>query len=136
MTELETFGFINDLLNRIDERKSADWVIERADDGRVIGVINLHDYSEANENAELGFWFGEEYWGNGYATEAAKRVLDFAFRELKLNRVTALCVDENVASAHVLKKLGMTYEGTMRQYIRIKGTFRDILVFSLLKDEI
>ena len=63
------------------------------------------------------FWIGTPYWGNGYATEAAKALIDYCFRDLNLNRVAASYFGSNLASRRVMEKAGMTYEGILRQAI-------------------
>lgn len=59
--------------------------------------------------AELGYWIGVPFWGNGYATEAAQAVLDYAFRNIGLERVIAKFLRRNPASGRVLQKLGMKH---------------------------
>lgn len=134
-TALETLGFINTLITKYDDNSCTDWIIERKSDHRAIGVINLHDIAEPNLYAETGFWLGEEYWNNGYAEESAIAVLNFAFNVMKLNRVCGMCDIENIRSEKLLRKLNMTYEGTLRQHIKIGNEFRDIKVFSILRHE-
>ena len=131
----ETFGFVNDLIDRLDNRCGTTWILQRKNDGKVLGVINLHDISETNREAEMGFWLGEEYRHNGYASEAARRVLGFSFETLGLNRITCLCAEENEASEALIRRLGMVYEGTMREHLRIRGIYTNIRVFSLLAKE-
>ncbi|PWM46178.1 MAG: hypothetical protein DBX47_02815 [Clostridiales bacterium] len=132
---IETLGFINSLITKYDDNTCTDWVIERKRDNKAIGVINLHDIIEQNLYAETGFWLGEEYWNNGYAAESALAVLNFAFNVMGLNRVCGMCDTENTHSEKLLKNLNMTYEGTLRQHIKIGSEFRNIKVFSILKHE-
>lgn len=77
-------------------------VVRREDDAH-IGTVGLHRREEGNE---FGYWFGKPYWGNGYATEAARRIVEFAFFELQLPRVWAGWYHDNPASGHVLEKVG------------------------------
>ncbi len=134
-THLETLGFVNMLITRYDNHTCTDWVIERKSDNRAIGVINLHDFSVTNRYAEIGFWLAEDCWRNGFATESALLVLDFAFHTLKLNKVSGLCTSENNACKQLLQHLGMTYEGTLRKHIKMNNQFQDIDVFSILSEE-
>jgi ribosomal-protein-alanine N-acetyltransferase len=72
-------------------------------------------------------------WGNGYATEAAAAVLAFAFGPLGLHRVAATCDPANIGSRRVLEKSGLQYEGHLRDYLRIRGEWRDRLLFAALR---
>ncbi len=85
------------------------WAVIRKSDSRFIGrcgIANLHEY----EDPELAYTFARAHWGQGYATEAARAAVDFAFEQLKLRRVFALAIAENLGSRNVLHKLGMTFE--------------------------
>ena len=93
-------------------------------------IINPRD-----ANAELGYWIGAPFWGRGYATEAAREVVRYAFEELWLHRVFAAHFGGNPASGRVLEKLGMTYEGTRREHHRKWGGYEDRVEYGLLARE-
>jgi len=76
-------------------------------EGRVIGCADI-DAVEAG-SADIGYWFDEAYWGGGYASEAARAVVRFAFETLGLERLTAGHVNDNPASGNVLTKLGFVH---------------------------
>lgn len=78
-------------------------------DDTLVGVSGLRDVDE--DEAEIGFWVGKPYWGNGYATAGTRKVLSFAFEELGLTEVYARPLERNVASRRVLDKLGFTAVG-------------------------
>lgn len=86
-----------------------------------------------NENGEIGYWIGRPYWNRGYCTEAAKAVVAYSFEVLKLNRVQAKHFKRNPASGRVMEKIGMRYEGCLRQYIKKWDNFEDTLVYGMLK---
>lgn len=102
--------------------------------GLLIGCIGIGN-DVWHHRGELGYWMGVPYWGNGYTTEAARRMLQFAFDELQLNRVYAAYFTHNLASARVLQKIGMTYEGTLRQHYFRWDQFRDAGYYGILRDE-
>ncbi|MFC4812275.1 GNAT family N-acetyltransferase [Paenibacillus sp. GCM10023250] len=104
-------------------------IVARADN-RLMGCISLNLTSE-HRRAELGYWLGSAYWGNGYATEAARRVIRFGFEELNLNRIWGAAMTRNPASSAVLRKSGMLHEGTMKQHIRKWDRFEDVEYFGL-----
>jgi ribosomal-protein-alanine N-acetyltransferase len=82
------------------------FAIER--DGTLIGVIGL---DRRDRGHELGYWIGEPWWGNGYAAEAVRRVIAFAFDDLELDRLSSSHFKDNPASAHVLRKCGFHVTG-------------------------
>ena len=101
---------------------------------RLCGGIGLQANPEHN-HAELGYWIGVPYWGNGYATEAAKAVVRHGFQHAGLNRIFASHFKHNVASGNVLRKVGMKYEGCMRQHIFKLGEFVDLELYAILRYE-
>ena len=76
-----------------------------------------------------------EYWGRGLMPEALRAMIAFGFERMGLNRIEARCIAENAASARVMEKVGMTYEGTLRQREFIKGAYRDMKLYAILKSE-
>jgi RimJ/RimL family protein N-acetyltransferase len=86
---------------------------------------------------EIGYWIATAQTKKGYATEAAGALMNVAFRVDGVARVEIRCEPDNVASAAVAKKLGMTFEGTRRaDTVRPDGSVRDTLVFSAIKAEL
>lgn len=103
-------------------------------DGRQIGGIGLR-IDEQHRHAELGYWLGVPYWGHGYATEAGREMLRYAFDGLKLHRVFATHFRHNPSSGRVLKKLGMRYEGRQREHLLKWGEFVDSEMYGVLRHE-
>lgn len=103
-------------------------------DGRQIGGIGLR-IEEQHRHAELGYWLGVPYWGQGYATEAGREMLRYGFEEVNLHRIFATHFKHNPASGRVLKKLGMRYEGCQRQHLQKLGEFVDSEMYGLLRHE-
>lgn len=104
------------------------------EDGRQIGGIGLR-IDEQHRHAELGYWLGVPYWGQGYTTEAARAVLRYGFEDLKLHRIFATHFKHNPASGNILKKLGMRYEGCQREHLLKWGEFVDSEMYGLLRRE-
>jgi RimJ/RimL family protein N-acetyltransferase len=100
----------------------------------LIGAIGLEIVSRF-QRAELGYWIGKPYWGNGYCTEAGRLVLEYGFSTLNLNRIHAHHFKRNPASGRVLQKLGMTHEGYARQHVKKWDVFEDIELYGMLKEE-
>jgi RimJ/RimL family protein N-acetyltransferase len=76
--------------------------------GAFVGNVVLQPLPETDE-IEIGYHLVPEHWGNGYATEAGRALLDYGFRELGLPRIVAVALPENEASQRVLKRLGLSY---------------------------
>lgn len=89
----------------------AAFAITLKSSAELIGAISLKIDSEMRV-AEMGYWIGVPFWGAGYCTEAAKRIVEHGFNELDLRRIHAMHLQRNPASGRVLEKVGMTKEGT------------------------
>ena len=93
------------------------FAIQRSQDGLFMGMIGLH----TEDNFEFGYWLGKPFWGCGYATEAAGRLVTFAFVELDRETVHAGWFHDNPASGHVLAKLGARHDGSRMRECRARG---------------
>lgn len=103
-------------------------------DGRQIGGIGL-TVSAQNQHAELGYWLGVSYWGQGYATEAAKEMLRYGFQQLGLHRIFAAHFEGNLASRRILQKLGMQHEGCQRKHVCRFDRFLDAELYGILRQD-
>ena len=124
----------------IDEifRANTTWAIESKETGRVIGSVGLEpDKIRTNINSrELGYSLSEDHWGRGIMTEAAGRVIQYAFEEMDLKVLMIRTSETNLRSQGVIRKCGFTYEGTLRRAYRIyDGTLREVRVYSMLREE-
>lgn len=97
----------------------------------LLGGIGLR-VKKQHQHAELGYWIGTPYWGNGYATEAARAVLRYGFEVLKLHRIYASHFSNNPASGNVLRKIGMKHEGRLQQHILKWGQYLDLELYGML----
>jgi RimJ/RimL family protein N-acetyltransferase len=107
--------------------------IERVSDGAFIGWCGLTRWNPDYRSASLGYCLVDTAWGHGYATEAARALLQWAFDTLDLNRVQAETDTRNAASARVLEKLGFQREGTLREDCVVNGDVSDSWVYGLLR---
>lgn len=103
-------------------------------DGRLVGGVGLR-LNLQQKNAELGYWIGAPYWGQGYATEAAQEMLRHGFQQIGLHRIFASHFKGNSASARILKKLGMRYEGCQREHVCKWDQFIDSELYGILRSE-
>jgi len=99
-----------------ERRNGTDFafVVTRAMDGQLIGMCSTH--KGADGAWEIGYWYGKPYWGQGYATEAARPVMRFAFEDMGAERLTAGWFEDNPASGHVLEKLGFAVTSAVRVF--------------------
>lgn len=112
------------------------WGVFRKDDGLLIGEVALMDVSRGVfQNAYLGYRIFNQYWGEGYATEACEAVLLLAFKKLKLHRVEAGIAPENKRSLRVAKRLGLRREGLSRRRLFINKIWRDMLIYALTRED-
>jgi RimJ/RimL family protein N-acetyltransferase len=103
-------------------------------DATLLGAMGLI-VSREHQKAELGYWIGAPYWNRGYATEAARAVLDFGFDRLGLHRIQASYLVRNPASGRVLQKIGMLPEGVRRHAMRKWGVFEDLAQCAILASD-
>jgi RimJ/RimL family protein N-acetyltransferase len=120
---------------RYEQGEMVSFAIVRRADSALVGAIGLH-LAPQHAHAELGYWLGKPYWNQGYASEAAAAVLRYGLTTLGLNRVHASHFTRNPASGRVMQKIGMTYEGCMRQHILKWGIFEDIAVYGMVKSDL
>lgn len=115
LTKQETFDFIKRLQKHFEEKGYNYFATETLETGELIGFIGLayQDYeTEFTPAVDIGWRLKRSSWGKGYATEGAKRCLEYAFDDLKLDRVVSVCVLDNVNSEKVMNKIGMVKKGT------------------------
>ena len=117
--------------NRLGEGRT--FVAERKADGRVIGTAGFVWLNSDNHTAEVGYSFGRDFWGQGYAAETLRTLLAYGFHTLGLNRIEGQCDVRNPASAHVMEKCGMALEGRLKERVLLKGEYVDVLLYATTK---
>ncbi|HLH09549.1 MAG TPA: GNAT family N-acetyltransferase [Terriglobales bacterium] len=131
----ETRVFLSYILDQHRHGEGMVWAVTLRSTGKMVGTCGFGSLKIRDSRAELGFALSRKFWNQGLTTEAVAAVLHFIFADLKLNRVEARCDVDNVASARVLEKSGMRFEGILRQHARIKGQFRNLRLYSILSSE-
>jgi RimJ/RimL family protein N-acetyltransferase len=116
-------------------RYSFDLAVVLAAEERLIGIAGLGVVDPDLPEGMVCFNLHPALWGRGYATEAARTLVDYGFRELRLHRISANCDPANVASWRVLEKVGMRREGHLREHARSKGQLVDSLIYAVLQRE-
>jgi len=101
----------------------------------VRGLIKLSRQWEAIREWEIGWAIHPHEWGKGYAPEAARYMMDHAFKQLDVHRIVAFCHVDNQASIRVMEKLGMHKDGRLRETRWLNGQWWDEYVYALLEKE-
>ena len=116
--------------------RAYSFLIFKTDDKALLGGINIGNVRRGvSQSASLGYWIGEKYSRNGYMKEALKLLIPSLFVDLRLNRIEAATLEENIASKNLLKKIGFKKEGVLRKYLKINGTWRDHILYGLLEND-
>lgn len=116
-------------------REGIRWGITRKGQDRVIGSCGFYLFDEGFHRAETGYELNRTFWREGIMTEAMAAILTYAFAELGLHRIEAVVDDVNERSKGLLRKLGFTHEGTLRQRFYFRDRFWDEHYFGLLSNE-
>lgn len=116
-----------------EEGTGARVAVDRLSDGVFIGWCSLTWWNRDFRSASMGYCFDDTAWGHGYATEAGRTLLQWALDALAINRIQAETDTRNIASAHVLEKLGFLREGTLREDCIVNGEVSDSWVYGLLR---
>lgn len=111
------------------------WAIVLREIDEPIGTISVVDRNEALDILHIGYCIGSRWWHQGITSEAFAAVIDFLFREVGANRIESQHDPDNPYSGAVMKKCGMTYEGTLRQADFSNRGIVDACIYSILKRE-
>lgn len=103
---------------------------------RLVGGISIGNIRRGvAQSAQIGYWMGEEFAGQGLMLDALRLVVPFGFNTLRLHRIEAACIPENTRSVRLLEKAGFRREGLLRSYLRINGMWQDHYLYALIADE-
>ncbi len=104
---------------------------------RIVGGIGIHPQTDIfSKNAEIGYWLGAAYWGQGLATEAVRQMVAYGFRNFDILRIYGRVFENNPASARVLEKCGFKKEAHFHKTIFKNGVLLDELIYGLRRDEV
>ena len=134
-----SISYTKDYLCYIQDRYSLgdfyDWAIIDRDSRRMIGTCGFTRINTANNSGEIGYVINPDFSGRGYATEAARAVMEFGFFTLDLHRIEAKFMKGNEGSLRVMEKLGMSFEGYHIDEIFVKGSYRTVGVCAVLREK-
>lgn len=130
-----TYNYLSYLHSRYKAGEFYDWAIVTKNGEKMIGTCGFTRFNFQAYSAEIGYVLNPAYWGKGVAVEAARRVIRFGFDMLELHRIEAKYMEGNMQSRRVMEKLGMTYEGTMRDGMFVKNSFVSVGTCAILRSE-
>jgi ribosomal-protein-alanine N-acetyltransferase len=105
-------------------------------EGEAVGGVGIVPNDDIERiSGELGYWVGEEHWGKGLATRAAREMTNYSFETLKLHRVWATPFERNTASIRVLEKLGFRREGTLVESVIKDGRLESMVILAITAPE-
>lgn len=112
------------------------WTIVRKEDDKILGCIYLNIHDEKARTAGIDYWIREDAWGNGYTTEASRKILNFAFDTLNINRIESCGGKDNPGTYKVMEKIGLKYEGERKEGIfYYYGGLEDLVLYGITKEE-
>lgn len=120
---------------RRQEHGEAYFIYLRRNDGLIGGITLSNIRRGASQCGELGYWIGKPFIGQGHMTEALQVMTTHCFNELKLHRLEAACLPENTPSRRLLAQAGFRSEGTLREYLKIDGVWRDHQLYARLASD-
>ncbi|HEY0739154.1 MAG TPA: GNAT family N-acetyltransferase [Herpetosiphonaceae bacterium] len=132
-TLADAHEWIAQALAEAERGTTLDFVIELKATGEIVGICGLDSISREHDSAEVHYRLNPAFWGRGIATETLRRVLQFAFEDLQLERVLGRCIRGNDASAQVLQKCGLRYEGCTVHDCKKNGVYHDLLWFGIIR---
>ncbi len=117
--------------------RAYSFLIFKSDDKSLLGGINIGNIRRGvAQSASLGYWIGVTHARNGYMKESLKLLIPSLFIDLRLNRIEAATLEDNIASRNLLKKIGFKKEGILRKYLKINGSWRDHVLYGLLESDL
>lgn len=130
-------AFVNMFLDWQKERPRTKFQLATTlrESGQLIGNCGIRINNPELREANIGYELNSHFWGKGYATEAARAILQFGFSELGMHRIYANALAINKGSARVLEKLGMRLEAREVEKELIKGQWQDSLIYAILDRE-
>lgn len=112
------------------------WTIVRKEDNKILGCIYLNIHDEKARTAGIDYWIREDAWGNGYTTEASRKILNFAFDTLNINRIESCGEKDNPGTYKVMEKIGLKYEGERKEGIfYYYGGLENLVLYGITKEE-
>ena len=121
------------MMKRYRQDMPSSWGIVDKFSRRLVGTIGYMDYREEHGSVEVGYSLAKWMWNGGYMTEALRRVIEYTFEAMDINRIEAQHELDNPSSGRVMEKCGMKKEGVLRQRLYNKGKYVDVALYAILQ---
>lgn len=131
----DSMHFLRIIIQQYEFGNPTPWGIVYKENNKLIGTIGFHYWLKDHMRAELGYALSKDYWNHGLMTEALTEVIRFGFDSMRLNRIEGRCELMNASSERVMDKCGMKLEGTLRQQMFVKGVYKDLKLYSIIRDD-
>jgi len=102
---------------------------------KIVGVISFVNFNWKNRSAEIGYWIDKKHEGDGIITESCKALINYAFEELRMNRIEIRCATENIRSRAIPERLDFKLDGVLRQSLWRHTRFFDMAIYSMLAED-
>ncbi|MGM0369334.1 MAG: GNAT family N-acetyltransferase [Bacillota bacterium] len=132
----EAKELISNYLLRFQQQQLLRWGLEEKKSEKLIGSCGFYNWQEDFCRATIGYELGSQYWEQGFMTEGLTEIIRFGFEKMRLNRIQALVEPPNRASRELLTSLGFKEEGLLRDYMFYKGEYKDLVMYSILREAI
>jgi RimJ/RimL family protein N-acetyltransferase len=131
--QIQAYIEVQNSFQHFEPHQIFDLAIERNQAGKLIGIVTA--IGKHHLKVEIGYGLGITQRGQGYATEAARALMNYCFSSLGMHRVQAIASSDNPASCRVLERLGMKLEGRLREANMRNGNWHDLLYYGILRTE-
>lgn len=128
-------GYMAFVQEMYEKKSGGDWAITLKDSGQLIGSMGAYIANERAKSVNTGYIIAKDYWWQGYTSEAYSAVIDYLFRETEVLRIEAYHDTRNIGSGAVMRKCGLTYEGTSRAAEANNTGICDVARYAILKDD-
>lgn len=126
-------SMVEGIINRAQQQERNEYYLAADANQELVGFARLE--LAGARAAKLGCAVRFDRWGHGYATDATRAIIAFGFHRLQLHRISAAIGPANTASIALIKRLGFTYEGRIRDHVYTNNQWRDSLLYSMLAEE-
>ena len=133
--ESYTYRYLGYIQSRYRAGDFYDWAVVLKENGKMIGTCGFTRLNTDDNSGEIGYVLNPDYWEMGLATETVAKVISYGFEILGLNRIEGRYMAGNEKSRRVMEKNGMTYEGTLRDLMFVKGEYVSVGICSILRKE-
>ena len=132
--EPDAVYWLNSAYQGFQNNEQYVFAVEQRATGAFMGGIGL-TLLPRFDRAEVGYWLGRPFWGQGFATEALRALLHFGFDALALHKIVATHLAKNPASGRVMQKAGMRWEAALPQHVKRDGQYHDLVQYQLLRTD-